>query len=132
MTGKNKWRFYSRNADVQLTPHFHLHEFECNCKKCPCTWIKKDLLARLQAFRNKLGRPIIINSAYRCPEHNEAEGGVERSYHQLGMAIDIKVKGMTPEQLSTAADPFFSGVGLYNSFVHVDVRKNPKRFDNRS
>ena len=52
------------------------------------------LAAFLQTIRNELHLPIIINSAYRSPEVNEAVGGVLSSYHVKGLAADIKCADM--------------------------------------
>lgn len=54
---------------------------------------------KLQEIRDKIGVPIIINSAYRCPEVNKAVGGSATSWHQQGLAADINAKGYTQEQL---------------------------------
>lgn len=43
----------------------------------------------LDPIREKWGKPIIINSGYRCDELNKAVGGVKTSQHRLGMAADI-------------------------------------------
>ena len=48
----------------------------------------------LQTIRNELHLPIIINSAYRSKEVNEAVGGVSSSYHVKGLAADIKCADM--------------------------------------
>ena len=48
----------------------------------------------LQTIRNELHLPIIINSAYRSKEVNEAVCGVSSSYHCKGLAADIKCKDM--------------------------------------
>ncbi len=48
----------------------------------------------LQSIRNELHLPIIINSAYRSNEVNEAVGGVYSSYHVKGLAADIKCSDM--------------------------------------
>lgn len=52
------------------------------------------LAAFLQTIRNELHLPIIVNSAYRSKEVNEAVGGVSSSYHCKGLAADIKAKDM--------------------------------------
>ena len=48
------------------------------------------LMGRLDEIREGYGKPIYINSAYRCPKLNEAVGGVSSSYHQLGLAADLR------------------------------------------
>ena len=46
----------------------------------------------LQPIRDKYGKPIYINSGYRCPQLNRAVGGVNNSQHlcQRGAAADIR------------------------------------------
>ena len=53
----------------------------------------------LEDVRNELGAPIIITSGYRCPELNK-EGGVPRSLHIQGRAVDIKTNVFDMEELS--------------------------------
>ena len=52
------------------------------------------LASFLQIIRNELHLPIIVNSAYRSKEGNEAVGGVSSSYHVKGLAADIKCADM--------------------------------------
>ena len=52
------------------------------------------LASFLQTIRNELHLPIIVNSAYRSKEVNEAVGGVSSSYHVKGLAADIKCADM--------------------------------------
>lgn len=47
----------------------------------------------LQPLRDRLGIPVHVNSGYRCPELNEAVGGVPTSQHQKGEAADLSVDG---------------------------------------
>lgn len=62
--------------------------------------IPQDKLQNLQALvsnvldplREWYGRPIYVNSGYRCPELNQAVGGAENSYHLHGMAADIDTR----------------------------------------
>ncbi len=96
--------------------------------------VRPELLHLLNRIRQAWGRPIIVNSAYRSPEHNRAVGGVVNSYHVLGLAADIR-----PEHSEDLADlqdlcldlNDHGGVGLYNTFVHVDARGVKARWDNR-
>lgn len=48
------------------------------------------IMDQLDTIREGYGKPIIINSGYRCPELNKAVGGVADSYHQKGLAVDIR------------------------------------------
>jgi hypothetical protein len=56
----------------------------------------------LEDVRKLLGKPIHINSAYRSPLANEAVGGKKTSQHCRGTAADLKVKGMTPNEVVSA------------------------------
>lgn len=99
------------------------------------TVVKRELIVMLNAIRSRFGKPIIVNSGYRSPEHNAAVGGVPNSQHVLGTAADIR-----PEDLSDLSElqeicnemNARGGVGFYNTFVHVDVRGERARWDNRT
>lgn len=54
----------------------------------------------LQPLRDKLGKPITINSCYRSPKLNAAVGGAKKSQHMTGKAADIEVKGMSNYDLA--------------------------------
>ena len=92
---------------------------------------------QLQFLRDYLGRSIVVNSAYRSPEHNAAIGGVKNSQHVLGKASDIVVNGLSTtevynaiEELINKGDMLQGGLGLYNSFVHYDIRGTKARWNN--
>lgn len=55
----------------------------------------------LQPLRDKLGKPISINSCYRCPKLNAVVGGAKNSQHMTGKAADIEIKGMSNYDLAT-------------------------------
>lgn len=60
-------------------------------------------LARmLEDVRSLLGKPIIVNSAYRSKKVNDAVGSRDTSQHLKGCAADIRVPGMTPDQVVRA------------------------------
>jgi len=77
------------------------------------------------AFGNK---PITVLSAYRTPEHNRAVGGARNSQHLEGRALDlrppigIKVTDFYRVIKALAPDTDIRGIGLYPTFVHVDIR----------
>jgi len=107
--------------DIKIAKYFSLNEFQCPC--CKCVMIHPELLKRLISLRQKVHCAIYINSGYRCKKENDKVGGVPNSYHRYGMAADIFVREIPPPDLATYADiAGFNGIGLYNSFVHVDVR----------
>lgn len=47
------------------------------------------LMSVLDKAREKLGKPIFVNSGYRCVQLNKAVGGAANSYHLTGRAADI-------------------------------------------
>lgn len=46
----------------------------------------------LDPLRRLYGKPIKINSGYRCPQLNKLVGGVTNSWHQEGNAADIHIE----------------------------------------
>jgi len=56
----------------------------------------------LELVRMLLGKPIFINSAFRSKLVNDAVGSRDTSQHRLGCACDIRVVGMTPDEVVKA------------------------------
>lgn len=106
--------------------YFGRHEFACKCGKCGGFPVepKMAFIRKLDAFRERVGEPVYVNSGIRCAAHNAAVGGAKDSRHLYGDAADIRCNGKTPEQLYEIADEIFcdGGVGLYNWGIHVDDR----------
>jgi zinc D-Ala-D-Ala carboxypeptidase len=78
----------------------------------------------LQALRDRLGKPLILRSAYRSPEHNRAVGGAPRSKHMDGTAFDIAMSNHDPVVFVAAArEVGFLGFGFYprSGFMHIDL-----------
>ena len=58
------------------------------------------LAALLERVRTEIGnKPIIVNSAFRSKQVNDAVGSKDTSQHRLGCAADIRVPGMTPDEV---------------------------------
>lgn len=89
-------------------------------------------LRRLAEFLEKvrllLNKPIHINSAYRSPEVNNLLGSKPTSQHCIGCAADIKVGGMTPDQVVKAivkSDLKYDQViREFDSWVHISIPNN--------
>ena len=67
---------------------------------------------------------MIVNSAYRSPEHNARVGGATKSQHLSGAAFDISMANHDPEDFIAAArEAGFTGIGTYprSNFVHIDI-----------
>jgi zinc D-Ala-D-Ala carboxypeptidase len=89
--------------------------------------VDEDALDKLQALRNKLGRPILITSAYRSKAHNKAVGGAQESLHMQGKAFDIRMDNHDPEEFELAARAVgFTGFGYYpkQGFMHIDTGRS--------
>lgn len=103
------------------------------CRDCGRCEIQQSLLNALEVLRSLGPEPILVDSAYRCPEHNAEIGGVKDSQHQLGTAADIRIEGLNLQQMYDRAKqvPEFAngGVGVYDGgFIHVDVRQGRARW----
>ena len=122
-----------------MTKNFKIEEFECKCGcEMPCDVYDNiiKLASQLQFLRDYTGRPITINSAYRCPEHNAKIGGSKTSQHLLGKAADITIQSLKPaevykliEELIDMGHMLQGGLGLYDTFVHYDIRKKKARWN---
>lgn len=120
---------YPKGSKTKLSKNFKAYEFDCkgaNC--CGSTMIDSKLVEYLQQIREHFGKPVIINSAYRCSIHNRAVGGTSNSYHAKGQAADIRIAGVTPAEIAEYAESIsIKGIGLYETakdgfFVHIDTR----------
>ena len=83
-----------------------------------------EALDKLQALRDRLGKPLIVRSAYRSPEHNRAVGGAKASKHMDGIAFDIAMANHDPVAFEVAArEVGFLGFGYYprSGFMHIDL-----------
>lgn len=115
-----------------LSKNFKVCEFKCKDGNSKVL-IDSDLVNVLQKIREHFGNPVTINSAYRTPTYNVKVGGVSNSQHVKGTAADIVVNGISPKEVAQYAEylmPNNGGIGLYSSFVHIDVRKNRSRWQN--
>ena len=114
--------------DVKISENFTLREFACSC--CNQVMIDPELLRRLQAMRTEAGRPIIINSGYRCLSRNRAIGSQDTSQHRQGKAADIRIVGLSLAAQRALCEKHFGdgGIGYANTFTHVDVRGSRARW----
>lgn len=79
----------------------------------------------LQPLRDAWGGPLFINSGYRCPELNEAVGGVPTSQHVKGQAADVGVTDpLALAKLAIKKKINFDQMIVYPSFVHFSYKKD--------
>lgn len=81
----------------------------------------------LDPLRERYGKPIIVNSGYRCPKHNREVGGATNSQHLKGEAADIRVQDsrFTVKDLAKAIIEHgkYDQLILYPTFVHVSWKR---------
>ena len=97
---------------------------EIACRGTGKLMVDERAMDMLQALRDEIGKPMILNSAYRSPEHNRAVGGATRSKHLEGIAFDCRMDNHDPHQFEAAARAKgFTGFGYYpkSRFMHIDT-----------
>jgi len=125
------------NTNMLLSPHFSLEEltvtdhreFDNTPNSSEINNLKRvaDLLEKVKTLIG--GKPIMVNSAFRCKQVNDAVGSKDTSQHRVGCAADIRVPGMTPDEVVKAV--MASGIGYdqiireFNSWTHISVPNNP-------
>ncbi|MAD41143.1 MAG: hypothetical protein CL623_01980 [Arcobacter sp.] len=103
--------------------HFDISEFDC--KETGENKMDEKFLKMIDKLREVCGFPFIITSGFRSVNHsaeiNKPNGG---GTHTKGIAADIAVSGgaQRMEVVKQALSMGFSGVGVANGFVHVDIR----------
>ena len=121
----------------KLTDNFSMDEFECKCGCVMPEFVKKnvqELAENLQVIRDAYGKIDLTNS-YRCKDHNADVGGSVNSQHLKGKAADIKSKQFSSSEIAIITDDLMKnesftlgGVGIYNTFTHVDIRGTRARW----
>ena len=123
------------NLDAKVSDHFKLREFKCN-DNSRVVVLNDELVTVLEKARRHFGKAIKINSGYRTVAYNSTlKDASPKSQHTHGNAADIVVSGVKPIDVynyfnETYPDTY--GVGIYNTFVHIDVRPDKARWDYRT
>ena len=108
---------------------FKDEEFLCGCQRpeCPAPKAPHRLLGLyLDRMREMYGAPIVITSGNRCPEHNRAEGGEEKSEHVWPdgcLGVDVRCSGSRERGrlLDAARHAGISRIGIYSAHLHVGI-----------
>jgi len=91
-------------------------------------------LVRLAEFLEQVkvaigGKPVMVNSAFRCKEVNDAVGSKDTSQHRVGCAADIRVPGMTPDQvvkaIMAAGLAYDQLIREFDRWTHVSITNDP-------
>jgi zinc D-Ala-D-Ala carboxypeptidase len=123
---------------TQLSPHFSLEELTHTDHRQYDNSPNQDELAnlnRLASFLEQVksvlgGKPIMINSAFRSKQVNDAVGSKDTSQHRIGCAADMRVPGMTPDEVVKAV--IASGIGYdqiireFDRWTHISIPNHPE------
>lgn len=107
--------------------YWHWPDFspaEMACRGTGELKIDVDAMSKLQALRDHIGKPLIVQSAYRSAEHNRKVGGARHSMHLRARAFDISMSNHDPAAFEAAARACgFTGFGFYvkQNFMHIDT-----------
>lgn len=115
----------------EFTSYFHTHRRGVTNSEPPREMWGNILptLRIVEALRVHFGRPIVLLSSYRSPAYNRAIGdAAPQSMHLQFRALDISVSGISPNVVFDllkewrSQGKFKGGLGLYNTFTHIDTR----------
>lgn len=82
----------------------------------------------LDPLRERYGKPIYVNSGYRCPKHNREVGGVPNSQHTCGEAADIRCDDLPRLVELIEESGKYDQLIIYPTFVHISYkRRGPNR-----
>ena len=117
--------------------YFTRAEFKCKCGGRFCNGypveIDMNMVKIADEIRNRIGKPIQINSGIRCKTHNANVGGVSNSQHLYGNAADLGCpSGCTPAQMASIAEEIMGdtgGIGIYSWGIHIDTRSAKSRWN---
>ena len=120
-----------------MTPHFTLEELTHTDHRTLDNTPNETELANIQRLAEFLeavktllgGKPIMVNSAFRSKAVNDAVGSKDTSQHRIGCAADIRVPGMTPDQVVRAiiaSDLGFDQViREFDRWTHISIPNQP-------
>ena len=91
-------------------------------------------LKRLAEFLEEVkaalgGRPVMVNSAFRCKQVNDAVGSKDSSQHRIGCAVDFRVPKLTPDEvvriIISAGLPYDQVIREFDRWTHVSIPNTP-------
>ena len=126
---------------MNLTEHFTLDELTSSEAAERNGWDNTpneqelENLKRLAAFLEEVktalgGRPVMVNSAFRSKQVNDAVGSKDTSQHRIGCAVDIRVPQLTPDQvvkaIVAAGLEYDQLIREFDRWTHVSIPNTPE------
>ena len=120
-----------------LSPHFSLEELTVTDHReftNEPNDLEKNNLKRVAELLERVkgllgGKPIMVNSGFRSKQVNDAVGSRDSSQHRIGCACDIRVPGMTPDDVVKAiiaSDiPYDQIIREFDRWTHISVPNEP-------
>lgn len=126
-----------------ITENFSWDEANCKDGTQVPEGLKKNVIKvaeNMEVLRKALGVPIHVNSWYRSKKYNsKLPGASKNSQHLQGKAMDIWITNLPPITIYIVIEALIrlgmmeqGGLGVYNTFVHYDVRGTVARWDLRT
>jgi zinc D-Ala-D-Ala carboxypeptidase len=125
---------------MNITPHFTLDELTASESAERNGWdntpndAELENLKRLADMLEQVkvvlgGKPIMINSAFRSKKVNDSVGSKDTSQHRIGCAADIRVPGMTPDEVVrkvvASGINFDQVIREFDRWTHISVSNSP-------
>ena len=114
---------------------FNEKEFVCRCCGELPPFARENIEALvenvLDPLRERYGKPIIVNSGYRCAKHNREVGGASGSQHMRGEAADIRPSTGSETDLKRLRQLIIESRNndqliVYPTFLHVSWKRQGK------
>ena len=122
---------------MNLSPHFTLAELTVTDHREFDNSPTQEEISNLQRLAQLLeqvkeaigGKPVMVNSAFRSKAVNDAVGSSDKSQHRHGCACDLRVPGMTPDEVVRAVIaaglPFDQIIREFDAWTHISVTNTP-------
>ena len=118
---------------MNLSPHFTLaeltvtdhREFDNSPTQAEISNLQR-LAQLLEQVKEAIGgKPVMVNSAFRSKAVNDAVGSSDKSQHRHGCACDLRVPGMTPDEVVRAVIaaglPFDQIIREFDRWTHISI-----------
>ena len=118
---------------MNLSPHFTLAELTVTDHREFDNSPTQEEISNLQRLAQLLeqvkeaigGKPVMVNSAFRSKAVNDAVGSSDKSQHRHGCACDLRVPGMTPDEVVRAVIaaglPYDQIIREFDRWTHISI-----------